>query len=259
MKKLMIAALVAAMGGVAMAESDCGELTCPFVYRLKLAGKTVVGRSIVSNSVNCGEGLCWQKPASYRLAGYFAGNTTGGDCGTSCVCFEPLSATAPIFWDGNHREVKVTPALVFAEVLRNGGAMNKVQILFTMTEDGATSGLNLAGFGAFNPVTGNIKNANGFFAGDVAIKSCQTIGDCGEAGTPTLPLVFAPCASGAYDRAANPINSTGAIAYGRWNLAYKADKVALAQKLVKSGAVKADAVWTVPGLVIPSDLKRITE
>ena len=41
MKKLMIAALVAAMGGVVVA-ADCGEpLTCPFVYRVKLAGKTV--------------------------------------------------------------------------------------------------------------------------------------------------------------------------------------------------------------------------
>ena len=255
MKKLMIAALVAAMGGVAMA-ADCGELKCPFVYRIKLAGKTVVGRSTESNKVTCTDGKCYQKPASYRLAGYFAGNTEGGgDCGQSCVCFEPLSTTGSIFWDGNHRYVAITPELKIAEVLRNGGAKNKMQILFNLKEDGDTGdGLYLAGFGAFNPLTGNLKNANGFFAGTVAIKSCQTYGDCGEVSDPVEPLVWTPCASAVYAKDADPIASVGAIAYGRWNMAYKADKVALAQKLVKTGAATPENVWYVPGLVIPSDI-----
>ena len=248
MKKLMIAALVAAMGGVVVAADPCGEpLTCPFVYRVKLAGKTVTGLNSTSNKLTCTDGKCWVKPTSLRIAGYFYGEGEGstGTCDeTICNCKEADKYVEnKVFWNANKVEVKFeSVAFDIFEVLRNGGAQNKAQILLKMDD------LNLAGFGAFNPKTGNLKNASGFFAGKLAAAKCVSI-----TGVPcedpvideTEAYVFAPCAL------TEAVASAGSIAYGRWNIAYKADKVALAQKLsLKYGK---ETVWTTPGLVIPED------
>ena len=249
MKKLMIAALVAAMGGVAMA-ADCGEpLTCPFVYRIKLAGKTVTGLATASNKTTCVDGKCWVKPTSLRIAGYFYGEGKEGEpgkCGdVSCECKEGAAYVANyVFWDATKSEVKFDAvAFEIFEILRNSGAQNKAQILLTM------DGLNLAGFGAFNPKTGNLKNASGFFAGKLGPAQCVSITNvpCADPTTEAEDaLVFAPCAL------KEAITSSGSIAFGRWNLAYKADKVALANKLCVKQGYTAETVWTVPGLVTPS-------
>ena len=106
----MIAALVAAMGGVVVA-ADCGDpLECPFVYRVKLAGKTVAAAATASNKVTCVDGQCWVKPASLRIAGYFygtgtAGTATCGDAPCECKAKEAYVANY-VFWDANKREVK---------------------------------------------------------------------------------------------------------------------------------------------------------
>ena len=247
MKKLMIAALVAAMGGVAMA-ADCGEpLKCPFVYRIKLAGKTVTGLASASNKTTCVDGKCWVKPTSLRIAGYFYGEGEGkeGTCGDiSCDCKDGEAYVANnVFWDATKSEVKFTTVKFdIFEILRNSGAQNKAQILLTLDD------LNLAGFGAFNPKTGNLKNASGFFAGKLPAAQCAGVpGLCGEpAGEAEDAYAFAPCAL------KEAVTSTGSIAFGRWNLAYKADKVALANKLCVKQGYTAENVWTVPGLVTPS-------
>ena len=255
MKKLMIAALVAAMGGVTIAaEKPCGDpLTCPFVYRIKLAGKTVTGLATASNKTTCVDGKCWVKPTSLRIAGYFYGVGEGkeGTCGDiSCECKEGAAYLANmVFWDATKSEVKFdSVAFDIFEILRNSGALNKAQILLKMGD------LNLAGFGAFNPKTGNLKNASGFFAGKLKPAQCAGVpGLCGEpAGEPEDALVLAPC--DLYDAKGdlNGIESQGSIAFGRWNLAYKADKVALANKLCVKQGYTAETVWTVPGLVTPS-------
>lgn len=248
MKKLMIAAVVAAMGGIAMA-GDCGEpLKCPFVYRVKLAGKTVSARATESNKVTCVDGKCWVKPASLRIAGYFYGEGEEGQAGTcgetACECKEAAKYVENnVFWNANKQEVKFdSVAIDLFEVLRNGGAQNKAQILMKFDD------INLAGFAAFNPATGNIKSANGFFAGKLPAAQCQGVaGPCGEpAGEAEDALVFAPCAL------TDPIVSAGSIAFGRWNLAYKADKVALANKLATKKGLTAEQVWATPGLVTPT-------
>ena len=254
MKKLMIAALVAAMGGVVVAV-DCGEaLTCPFVYRVKLAGKTVAGRATVSNTVTCIDCQCWVKPASLRIAGYFYGEGEEGDadlCGeTGCACKEGAKYVENyVFWNANKVEVPfATVEFPIFEVLRNGGAKNKAQVLLTLDD------LNLAGFAAFNPKTGNIKSANGFFAGKLPAAQCVSITNvpCEDPEVDEADAyVFAPCALNV------AVESTGSIAFGRWNLAYKADKVALAQKLAKSG-LTADQVWATPGLVTPAKFVAAT-
>lgn len=248
MKKLMIAALVAAMGGIAVA-ADCGEpLTCPFVYRVKLAGKTVSARATESNKVTCVDGKCWVKPASLRIAGYFYGEGEPGQAGacgeTACECKEAAAYVAKtVFWNAKKQEVKFdSVAIDLFEVLRNGGAQNKAQMLMKFDD------INLAGFAAFNPATGNLKSANGFFAGKLPAAQCQgSAGPCGEpAGEAEDALVFAPC------MLADAITSAGSIAFGRWNLAYKADKVALANKLCVKQGYTGENVWDVPGLVKPT-------
>ena len=256
MKKLMIAALAVAMGGVTMAataETTCGELKCPFVYRIKLAGKTVTGLATASNKVTCVDGACWVKPASLRIAGYFYGEGEEGEpgmCGdVSCACKDGTAYVAnTVFWDANKREVKFSAvAFDIFEILRNSGAQNKAQILLTMDD------LNLAGFGAFNPKTGNLKNASGFFAGKLPAAKCAGApGLCGEpAGDAEDALVFAPCALNI------AITSTGSIAFGRWNLAYKSDKVALANKIAaKYGTT---GLWETRGLVIPTNFVKAAE
>lgn len=256
MKKLMIAALVAAMGGVVVA-ADCGEpLTCPFVYRVKLAGKTVSAAATASNKVTCVDGACWVKPASLRIAGYLYGTgdeetTTVGSCGdeiTSCVCKGKDAYVAnSVFWDANKKEVKFeSVSFDFFEVLRNGGAQNKAQVLLKLDE------LTLAGFAAYNPVTGNIKSANGFFAGMLPAAKCVNVTITKEpcedpvANEETTDAsVLEPCTLAAKV-------SEGSIAFGRWNIAYKADKAALANELCVKQDYTAETVWEVPGLVKPT-------
>ena len=242
MKKLMIAALAIAAGSAAFAE--CKDLTCPFAYRIKLAGKTVTGLANASNTVTCTDGKCWVKPTSLRIAGYFYGEgetTDGGTgtCGPVCKCKEGADYVAKnVFWDANKREVKFTAVdMPIYEILRNSGAQNKAQILITL------DGLNLAGFGTFNPKTANLKSANGFFAGQLAPATCTVYGKCGDPDQASNANVFDPC------DLATAVESKGSIAYGRWNLAYKSDKVALAQKLSASGSDP----WETPGVVKPAN------
>ena len=105
------------------------------------------------------------------------------------------------------------------DILRNGGFKNKAQLCIKIGEN-----IKLAGFGAFNPLTGKLKSANGFFAGTLAAPACETYNseDC-EFGT-TPAQVFAPCAL------TDPVNSEAAIVYGRWSMTYKADKVRQIEK-----------------------------
>ena len=212
MKKLMIAAAAVAMASVAMAE--CAEIGCPFAYRIKLAGKTVVGKMAASNVTECVDGGCWAKPASLRIAGYFFGSQpddTISPCG-GCGCIDAGTyAAKSVFWDANKKEFKFdSVAFPIFEILRNGGAQDKAQMLIKLGD------LNLAGFGVYNRVTGRLKSANGFFAGALPTPQCTTTVDCVESGVNAK--VYELCTLA-------PIDATGAIAYGRWNMAWKQDKV----------------------------------
>ena len=216
MKKLMIAALVAAVAGVTFA--DCEVASCVYAYRIKLAGKTVKGKSLAAASA-CETGNCWAKKASLRIAGYLWGaGDAEDDCGCTCEENSLLGAGVQnsVFWDENKYEVVFDEVKIdLAEILRNGGAKDKAQILITMDD------LNLAGFGVFNPQTQRLKRAHGFFAGKLPTAQCSTMNPetCELEGT--AAQVFAPCA---LDTA---VDSAGSIAYGRWNLAWKSEKVAL--------------------------------
>ena len=218
MKKLMIAALVAAMGGVAMA--DCDVASCALAYRMKLAGKTVKGKAIAAKS-ECDAAQCWAKPASLRIAGYlYSQEAKAAEC-DACECVTPDALVPGKFWDENKNEVEFAPAIDLFEILRNSGLKNKAQIHLT------AGTINLAGFAVYNPETLKIKSASGFFAGKI-----DGAPQCGTYDAKTCEYgnvdsyVYAPCTLEAAP-------ATAAIAYGRWSLTYKADKVALLKKGAK--------------------------
>ena len=213
MKKLMIAALVAAMGGVAMA--DCAEpVGCAYAYRVKLAGKTAVGK-LKEAASECAEGHCWLKPKSYRVAGYFY---NVGECGDDACC--PFS-DVPLFhfWDANKKEVQFGGVEIpVYNVLRNGGAMDKVQMCIKLDD------LVLAGFGTYKPSKNFLLSANGFFAGTIAEPKCAWQDkECEDQEEEAQ--IFAPCGL-------EQGPAEAAIAYGRWSITYKAEHSA---KLQKSG------------------------
>lgn len=204
MKKLMIAALVAAMGGVAMA--DCAEPAgCAYAYRMKLAGKCTTSKYKDASSA-CAEGNCWVKPKSYRVAGYLY---NAAECGDEACC--PLSDGFLFhFWDANKDEVKFEAVEIpVYDVLRNGGAMDKAQLCIKLDE------LVLAGFGSYKPSKNYLLSANGFFAGLLPAPQCNwKDAECED--QEAVANVFAPCGL-EQGEAAN------GIAYGRWSLTYKAE------------------------------------
>ena len=225
MKKLMIAAVVAAMGVSAMADS-CEEAFCAYAYRVKLAGKTVKAKTAKDTSGKkiqiegeCDyDTACFAKPASLRIAGYFYGYTEEDPACDACACND-WSSFQFHFWDENKQPVTIGDVKVDTfDVLRNSGACDKAQILITMDE------LNLAGFGAFNPKTQKLKSASGFFAGSLTTPKCEkwdgTACDWVEGDE---AQILKPCDL-TLDKAAK------AIAFGRWSMTYKADKVATIEK-----------------------------
>ena len=235
MKKLMIAAALAAISVSASAAwDDCNKDTypCAYAYRIKLAGKTVGAKAIVTSD-DCSKGTnCWAKAASYRVAGYiwFLGDK-GSDTYTACDCgCQKADAWNCHFWNANKEQVfdsTTTLAFDVYEILRNSGAKDKAQIAFKIGD------LQFAGFGVYNPETKRIKRANGFFAGTLDPAIC--VDKCDKTNFQSAK-VFDPC------DLATAIDSTKAIAYGRWNLAYKADKT---DALRKGGNVNAlyPAAW----------------
>ena len=218
MKKLMIAAAIVAMGGAVLAD-DCG-LDCVYAYRIKLAGKTVTGKSTGAKNADC-EVDCWAKPCSLRIAGYFYGATEAGEC-EGCEC-QDMSDAASHFWGPNKKALELEGAFEIFDVLRNGGAKDKAQIGIKIGD------IYCAGFGVFNPNTQRLKNASGFFAGTYAAPSCAgawNAEDC-EYGDDTVAQIFKPC------ELAEAVDCEAGIAYGRWALAWKHDKVA---QIAKTGS-----------------------
>lgn len=224
MKKLMIAAVMAGVVGAAFADCEIGT-ECAWAYRIKLAGKTVKALSKTTGSTaTCDlDSNCWAKAASYRVAGYLynPGVAPLDDC-DECGCDTTLLGGGDLsshFWNEKKEEVVFGDVAIESEILRNSGAKNKAQILITL------DGLNLAGFGVYNPNTLKLKRASGFFAGKLAAAECAGAYDAAtcELGNATPAMVFKPC------DLAEAVESEFAIAFGRWNLAYKADKVAAIQ------------------------------
>ena len=211
MKKLRIAAAVAAMGASVFAE--CAEIKCAAAWRMKLAGKTVIAKSL-AKATECDEDSCWLKAGSYRLAGYIY-SIAGEECACD-PCNEFFGAGLGFhFWNENKVEVKMTPSLAQYEILRNSGAQDKAYIGMKLTDEGGKE-LYLAGFGKYVRAKGILKSSSGFFAGELTAPKCSITKECVETATPAS--AFAPCTL-AKDQ------PEAVIAFGRWSLTWKQDKV----------------------------------
>lgn len=225
MKKLMIAAVAACAVGTLFA-SNCeilDEYVCAYAYRVKLAGKTVKGKEKAATSA-CSTGACWAKPASLRIAGYIynAGTDASDDGASECSCecggHWDLQDNVAVFWNSDKAQVLKDVASAEVDVynvLRNSGSKNIVQIGLKLGD------LYLAGFGDYNPSTKRLKRAHGFFAGTLDSPACESLdGETCEI-TSDVAQVFAPC------DLENSVDCEKAVAFGRWKLAWKAEKVAL--------------------------------
>lgn len=251
MKKLMIAAVAAASVGAAFA-IDCEipeEHVCVYAYRVKLAGKTVKAKMLIEAAAGCelGGTNCWAKQASLRIAGYLFddGKVATGDPEADCECGCILAdgtdfSGKQIWWDENKAEVGIAVSTFAWEVLRNSGAKDKAQIFMQM----APLNINLAGFGVYNPKTARLKRAHGFFAGVLAPAECPTCDD------PIASLVFDPCNPSADAKA-----SEFAVAYGRWNMAWKHEKV---EALIKGAYSEVETTFfdKVPSVLVPAAFKK---
>ena len=232
----MIAAAAVAMAGAVMADCDT-PVDCAFAYRIKLAGKTVTGKqsSKVFDQKACDyTSDCWAKPASLRIAGYIWGATTkdGEDDCAECTC-NSFADNKAIFWDADKVQTLADVTTVTFDtfdILRNGGLKNKAQIAFKLGD------VQLAGFGVYNPKTQKLKSANGFFAGTLAAPKCSTYDEktCEYGSSPAK--VFTLCALDG-----DAVEAAAAIAYGRWSMTYKADKVAAYSKNGDEGIFKPAA------------------
>lgn len=208
MKKLIISMTFAVVASsMTVFGGNCDMEKCTSAYRIKIAGKTVCGQTTsVSNA--CSLSQCWAKPCSYRVAGYLY-DDEDCECGDEYKCH---------FWDSKkvqtYVDVETLKFDVF-ELLRNGGSKNKAQICFKIND------LTFAGFGTWDPVKNRLVAASGFFAGTLPPAVCVSKPTCScESGEETPAYVFNPCTH-------EEVESSNSIAYGRWSLSYKADKVAI--------------------------------
>ena len=94
MKKLMIAATIAALAGASFA--DCND-KCSFAYRMKVMVRTTVSHT-ANDSATCAEG-CFRNPEIRRFIGFIYGTTGSKEC---CDCNKWNKASVAL-WDFDAR------------------------------------------------------------------------------------------------------------------------------------------------------------
>ena len=229
MKKLMIAAAVAAMTAGAFAaeaeETVCNE-KCPFGYQIKVALKTTSTLSVSNRTTECKE-YCFRGPASLRLAGFVWGITEedGDDpCGEKgCKCNAWDGAKIQMWNYDTHAAAQFTAmaGLQLDRIFSRNLDSTMVEIAFDLDQ------LRFAGFGYVAKRNGKwtIKNLAGFCAGVLPqeCRSCSETDPCTEeckAWDDTAPVkVWGICDS---EAAAPSVESPTTAAYGKWTLDWSA-------------------------------------
>lgn len=223
MKKLIFAAFAAVLGLASFADCEINDAGyCAYAYRIKLVGKTVKGKALDASSP-CETGSCWAKKASLRITGYIY-NTGADQSDATCECECPcdghwdLADNKCFFWDENKDQVLAdveSMEIDVYDVLRNSGSKDKAQLGFKIGD------LYLAGFGVFNPASGRLKRAHGFFAGTLPKPVCTSQDSSTCEITEDTAMVFRPCDT------VTEVEADKAIAYGHWKMAWKSEKVAM--------------------------------
>ena len=231
MKKIMIAAALAAIAGGAFAASPCSKaVDCGFGYRLRVIVRTTVGDNVYATDASscdkpCG---CYRKPAVRRILGFVygqtsAGSVTNGPCGKVtgvCGCNGWETANVAL-WD---YDTKAALNTVGAELLQLNriGYENRTraemcfQLSTTCGQAGSTwAPLVFSGFGTCGKRDGviTLKTVSGFCAG-LLPAVCGAASQCDK---PTCGnTVWAMCSDTA-------IACGTTAAYGKWNLTWNQD------------------------------------
>ena len=245
MKKLMIAAALAAIAGGAFAASSCSKaVSCGYGYRLRVIVRTTAGQKVTDAAEECCD--CFRKPAVRRILGFVYGTTAKKDtpdvCGKStsvCGCNEWGDAKIAL-WDYDTQAAINTDSAELLQLNRIGYEnRTRAEMCFVVaTKCASTSaeayGLTFAGFGTCGKRDGviTLKTVSGFCAGLLPAT-------CGAANTCDKPT----CGSAIWtmcDDAAQVKCATTA-AYGKWNLTWNQD-------IADYGNDKATAL---KGVIIP--------
>lgn len=215
MKKIMIAAAVAAVGLGAFGASDCGEVVTKdtaWVYAWKFSGKTTVGKKTTVAASQCADagtaGCTIRVPGSLKIQGYTY--FCNPDCGSTD--FENFSEDLEVFYFKKPYKTFVYGG-VATEVANIIGAKKKqFEAAGVATFDDPLTlsryTLNYAGLGKYK--SGRVSSVSGNFAGTQSQPYyVPKAGACIPAGywdCSTLALVC---------------NGGTSVAYGKWSAKYK--------------------------------------
>ena len=168
MKKIMIAAAVAAIGFGAFASSDCGEVVqkdAAWVYKWKFSGKSTVGKKTTVAASVCKDGgdadCTIRVPGSLKIQGYTY------FCNPACGDFESFDEDLEVFYMKKPYKTYLYGG-VTTEIANIIGAKKKQSEVYGVAtfNDPATLGtysLTYAGLGKYK--SGRISSVSGNFAG----------------------------------------------------------------------------------------------
>ena len=230
MKKLMIAAAVAAMGAGVFAEcaEDPTPAPCAFAYKVTLSGKTIATKTVKTTvpvvGGNCIEKstVCMAVPGTFKRWGYVygKGEESGAEetCDAGCGCNDFTSLEA---YEVNKKAKTLSMwdfAITRVDVI--GTKQNQVQVY------GVVEGIRLAGQGKLKK--GTISSVKGTFTGEIQPPTCSTCeydeSICEDTCDNTPVQVGQLCDPTLTD-------ATAAVVFGKWTM--KASK-AVAKKLAKN-------------------------
>lgn len=222
MKKLMIAAAVAAMGFGAFAE--CGEPKddapdCATVYKFAASVKTTVAKT-AKVKAECSDPttLCYRVTGSQKVEG------VAYNC--ECACTDDLADFTWVIW------CKKTAVVAMADVEtlqlnRIDKTTKKVEAAFTLFADYMCE-VTAAGFGTFDTKNDRISKISGNFAGVAQAPFCTA-----KCAQDTAAYGFGMC-DGIEGEISGQTFDDQTIAYGTWSLTYNkslSKKYAVAGKL----------------------------
>ena len=245
MKKLMIAAAVAALAGASFAE--CQEaVKCPFAYRMKVMVRTTASYNVAAKSA-CEAGGCYRNPEIRRFIGFVYGSTVDGGACDGCQC-NGWSEAKVALWDFDARKaVDFTAAELF--LLDRVGSLpsdNRCEMCFelntfeTCEKTYAYGALFFSGFGKTGIHDGNVTvgSVAGYCAGYLP-SFCRgyDAATCGE-----------DCAiSTAWDLCTGaPVNPPFTAAYGKWTLTWDSGAAAQVGNALADKAARIDGVVATP-------------
>ena len=273
MKKVMIAAAVAALAGIASA-ATCGEcdcaVTCTFGYRLKVMVRTT-GSCSVQKQNPCGE--CetgaYRGPVIRRFMGLVYGKEPSGTglCGeTACGCNDwkdtawvaiyDYDNSTPMYLDADTTELLQLNRIGCKAEDRQKAEM-AFTIGFTCTEKGTTnkSQMTFAGFGLCGNHNGQITIGaiSGYCAGQLPAGGSYTTGPCTDPTQVCYTYAWNICCNTEYKCAYT-------AAYGKWTLVWDSSIAAqVTKKLLtdkEQNGPSATTGWGVANAVLLSDARK---